>query len=231
VLIFHAREARLGFTITSAWPQVKAKLAEEAALLLHRAQALLFGSFKLTSGLESPYYIDMRLIPSYPDLFERVCDAYCELIRAEVAEFDRVAGVPTAGIPFATLVAYKLRKPLIYVRKQLKLHGQLKTVEGVLKLGERVLLLDDLVSTGDSALKTVRAVREAGGVVEDVVVLIDREQGGRELLAEEGVRLHALLKVTEAARILYEGGLLSREGYEVILSYVEGLRVGPRPSG
>jgi orotate phosphoribosyltransferase len=173
----------------------------------------------------------MRLIPSYPDLFERVCNAYCELIRAEVAEFDRVAGVPTAGIPFATLVAYKLRKPLIYVRKQLRLHGQLKTVEGVLKLGERVLLLDDLVSTGDSALKTVRAVREAGGMVEDVVVLIDREQGARELLAEEGVRLHALLKVTEAARILYERGLLSREGYEVILSYVEGLRVGPRPSG
>jgi len=162
----------------------------------------------------------MRLIPSYPELFDRVVDIYCEVIKAEAAGFDRVAGVPTAGIPFATLVAYKLRRPLIYVRKQQRVHGQLKTIEGVLNRGERVLLVDDLVSTGDSALRTVRAVREGGGVVEDVVVLVDREQGAERLLAEEGVRLHALMKVTEAARILHSKGLLNREQYEVILSYV-----------
>ncbi len=215
-------------TITSDWPRVKARLAEEAALILHEAKALLFGSFKLTSGLDSPYYIDMRVIPSYPELFERVCDIYCEVIKAEVEGFDKVAGVPTAGVPFATLVAYKLRKPFIYVRKQLRFHGQLKTVEGVLNKGDRVVLVDDLVSTGDSALKTVNAVREAGGVVEDVVVLVDREQGAAELLAKEGVRLHALMKVTDAARILYERGLLRREGYEVILGYVkEAGHLGP----
>jgi len=209
-------------TITNDWPRVKARLAEEAALILHEAKALLFGSFKLTSGLDSPYYIDMRVIPSYPELFERVCDIYCEVVKAEVGGFDKVAGVPTAGVPFATLVAYKLRKPFIYVRKQLRFHGQLKTVEGVLNRGDRVVLVDDLASTGDSALKTVNAVREAGGVVEDVVVLIDREQGAAELLAKEGVRLHSLMKVTDAARILYERGLLRRVGYEVILGYVKG---------
>ena len=204
------------------WEEVKARLAEEAALILHRCSAISFGSFKLTSGLESPYYIDMRLIPSYPQYFNRICEIYCELIRGEVGDsFDRVAGIPTAGIPFAAVVALKLGKPFIYVRKTLRLHGQLKTVEGVLNRGDRVLLVDDLVSTGDSALKTVEAIRSHGGEVSDVVVLIDREQGARELLERAGVKLHALMKVTEAARILLERGLLDRRSYEVIVGYVE----------
>ncbi|MEM4699542.1 MAG: orotate phosphoribosyltransferase [Candidatus Nezhaarchaeales archaeon] len=221
----------MGSAITSReWLRDKAKLAEEAALLLYEVGAILFGSFKLSSGLESPYYIDMRLVPSYPQAFDRLCDMYCRVVVEEVGGFDRVAGVPTAGVPFATLVAYKLRRPLIYVRKQQKLHGQLKMVEGLLNPGDKVLLVDDLVSTGDSALRTVRAVREAGGVVEDVVVLIDREQGARELLAEEGVELHALMKVTEAAEVLYSKGLLSRRQYEVIVDYVRGRGLAPRPS-
>ncbi|MCX8205504.1 MAG: orotate phosphoribosyltransferase [Candidatus Nezhaarchaeota archaeon] len=198
--------------------------------MLYEAQALLFGSFKLTSGLDSPYYIDMRVIPSHPQMFDRLCDIYCRVIAEEVEGFDRVAGVPTAGVPFATLVAYKLKKPLIYVRKQQKLHGQLKMVEGVLSPGDRVLLVDDLVSTGDSALKTIKAVREAGGEVKDVVVLVDREQGAEPLLAKEGVRLHALVKVTEAARILRAKGLLERDKYEVIVSYVRGGSLAPRLS-
>lgn len=172
----------------------------------------------------------MRLVPSYPQLFDRICDMYCKVIEEEVEGFDRVAGVPTAGIPFAALVAYKLRRPFIYVRKQQRLHGQLKTVEGVLNPGDRVLVVDDLVSTGDSAVRTVRSIREAGGVVRDVVVLIDREQGAGEVLAREGVRLHALMKVTEAAEVLYSRGLLSRGEYEVIVNYVRGGAIAPGPS-
>ncbi len=204
-----------------SWSSFKAKLAEEAALILHRCSAISFGHFKLTSGLDSPYYIDMRLIPSYPDLFDRICDIYCEVIRGEVGSFDRIAGIPTAGVPFAAVVALKLKKPFIYVRKTLRFHGQLKTIEGVLNKGDKVLLVDDLVSTGDSALKTIEAIRGQGGEVTDVVVLIDREQGAEELLRAASVKLHALMKVTEAAKILLEKGLLSKEGYETILSYVE----------
>ncbi len=209
------------YSSAASWAQVKAKLAEEAALILHESSAISFGSFKLTSGLNSPYYIDMRLIPSYPEKFNKICEIYCKLIKEEVEDFDKVAGVPTAGIPFATLVAFKLKKPFIYVRKRLRVHGQLKTIEGVLRRGEKVLLVDDLVSTGDSALKTVEAVREAGGVVNDVVVLVDREQGAEELLSKAGVRLHALMKVTEAIDILLKKGLLSRQAYDIVINYVK----------
>lgn len=211
------------------WSQVKLKLAEEAALILYEASALSFGSFKLTSGLQSPYYIDLRLIPSYPEKFDRITEIYCKLIEVEVESFDKIAGIPTAGIPFATLVAFKLKKPLIYVRKELRVHGSLKTIEGLLRKEERVLLIDDVVTTGDSALKTVRAVREAEGIVDSIVVLIDREQGARELLEEAGVKLHVLMRVRELMDILSKRGLLKKEVYDVVLRYIEGGGADLRP--
>ncbi len=113
----------------------------EIAKILHKIDALKFGVFKLTSGKASPYYIDLRVIPSFPDAFRKICDFYAEQIDSQVGlkNFDRVAGVPLAGIPFASQIAYNLGKPFLYIRKGVRLHGRKRRVEGILISGDRVL--------------------------------------------------------------------------------------------
>ena len=199
------------------------KAKEELCRILNRIGAIRFGTFRLTSGRVSPYYIDLRLVPSFPDTFHAVCSLYQQLIEEDVGteNFDRVAGIPTAGLPFASVIAYKLRKPLLYVRKGVKLHGRERRVEGALTPGDRVLLIDDLITTGLSMRRAALAVRAEGGVVEDAVVLLDREEGGRRRLREEGITLHCLLRISEVAKKLYEMGAITREQREIILRQVE----------
>jgi orotate phosphoribosyltransferase len=156
----------------------------ETCRILNRIGAVKFGAFKLTSGKLSPYYIDLRVVPSFPDAFHEVSEFYIGFIKSEVGAdgFERVAGIPVAGIPFASLIAYGLRKPLLYVRKGVRLHGRERRIEGVIAPGDRVLLVDDLITTGLSLRKAARAIVAEGGVVVDAVVLLDRLEGGKENL-------------------------------------------------
>ncbi|MCR6691739.1 MAG: orotate phosphoribosyltransferase [archaeon YNP-LCB-003-016] len=206
------------------WASLKRGLAEDIVKRLFKLNAILFGEFTLTSGLKSPYYIDLRVIPSYPDDFIRVCDAYYEILANEVGSFDRIAGVPTAGIPFATMLAYRFRKPLIYVRKEVERgHGRGRIVEGVLNVNDRVVIIDDVATTGESLMLTAQSIISMGGRVEDAVVLVDREQGAEAKLMKMGIKLHSLIKISDAARILLDHGLISGELYNKILSYVRGV--------
>jgi len=190
--------------------------------ILVRLGALRFGVFKLTSGRMSPYYIDLRLIPSHPEAFRRITDIYIRMLEEDVGleAFDRIAGIPTAGIPFASVIAFKLGKPFLYIRKGAKAHGRERRVEGVLNPGDKVMFVDDLITTGRSILKAASIVRSEGGVVDKALVLIDREEGGREALAKSGITLYSLLSITEAARLLYEMGILDEERYKTILKQV-----------
>jgi len=201
----------------------RTELVEEACKLLARIGAVKFGVFKLTSGKTSPYYIDLRLVPSSPDAFKFIRDIYVNMLKEELGldAFDRIAGVPTSGIPFAAVVAFSLEKPFLYVRKEVKKHGRERRVEGVLRPGDRVVLLDDLITTGKTLSDAARAIRLEGGVVEHAFVLIDREEGGREALSEAGVKLHAFMTVREMAKTLFEMGVIEEEQYELILRQVE----------
>jgi orotate phosphoribosyltransferase len=154
----------------------------EIAKILHNIDALKFGVFKLTSGKASPYYVDLRVVPSFPDAFRQICDFYGEYIINQIGleNFDRVAGVPLAGIPFASQIAYNLRKPFLYVRKGIRRHGRQRRVEGILVSGDRVLLVDDLVTTGLNLKKAAEAIKAEGGVVKEAVAFLDREEGGKE---------------------------------------------------
>jgi len=195
----------------------------EVAKVLDRIGALKFGAFKLTSGKMSPYYIDLRIVPSFPDSFQRVCDCYVRFIKSEVGldNVDRIAGIPVSGIPFASVVALSLRKPFLYVRGGARHHGRERRIEGVIAPGNRVLLLDDLVTTGLSLVKTAKAIVAEGGVVSDCVVLIDRQEGGREKLGKNGVCLHALLSITDIASALHELGTIDEVQLKTILRQVK----------
>jgi orotate phosphoribosyltransferase len=196
---------------------------DRMANILYKIDAVKFGVFELSSGKQSPYYIDLRVIPSFPDAFREICDTYAEQITSEIGlgNFDRIAGVPIAGIPFASQIAYNLKKPFLYVRKDIKLHGRERRVEGILVSGDRVLLVDDLLTTGLTLKNAVDAARAEGGVVTDAVVFLDREEGGREILEQTGVKLHPLLKISEVANTLYDIGAIDKESLKTILKQIK----------
>jgi orotate phosphoribosyltransferase len=195
------------------------KEKSELSQILNRIGAIKFGTFKLTSGRISPYYIDLRIVPSFPEAFQRVCNLYVKLIKQELGaeNFDRVAGIPTAGMPFSSVVAYYLNKPFLYIRPRMKEHGRERRIEGIILPGNRVLLVDDLVTTGLSLRKSAKAIRSEGGVVSDALVMLDREEGGKERLMKNNIKLHYLLTASEAATKLFELGAIEEDQLKTIL--------------
>ena len=176
------------------------KREDELCDILLKTGSLRFGTFKLASGILSPYYIDMRLIPSEPEAFRRVIGFYTMVLGVTLAKrAQRLAGIPTAGIAYAAVLAFNLSKPFLYVRKEEKEHGRGRRIEGILQPGERVLVLDDVITTGKNIVEAVEAIRSEGGVVEDTLVLLDRQQGGRANLEKAGVKLHAFATMTHIA--------------------------------
>lgn len=191
--------------------------------ILFKIDAVKFGVFELSSGKASPYYVDLRLVPSFPDAYHKICEFYSDSIKSQinVKNFDRIAGIPLAGIPFASQIAYILNKPFLYVRKGVNLHGRARRVEGVLASGDRVLLIDDLVTTGLTLVNAAEAIRAEGGVVTQAVTFLDREEGGAKKLEKNGIKLFALLKISEVAKNLYEMGAIEEESLKTILKQVK----------
>ena len=202
------------------------KLVRDLGKVLVKMNVIQFGTFKLTSGKLSSYYINLRVVPSFPDVFKEVVACYIYALKNKVGltSFDAVCGIATSGLTFAAAVAYSLSKPLLYVRRERKEHGLSKVLEGVLYPGWRVLILDDLATTGESILTATRAVRCEGGRVEDAVVLIDRREGAEGALLKEGVRLHSFTDISELSEILFDAGLLDSEQIRAIRKQMRGAR-------
>lgn len=194
---------------TATLPSAPGVPYEDVMLALHHIGAVQFGDFVLASGQPSPIYIDLRLLASYPQVLSRVAHVYAELLRP--LAFDRLAAIPYAGLPIGTAVALRLGVPLLYPRKEVKAYGRQRAIEGHFEPGERVVILEDLATTGGSILKGVNTLRAAGLVVEDVVVLVDREAGATRNLAAEGLRLHAAFRLSDMVRVMRERGAISDE--------------------
>jgi len=171
---------------------------------LHAIGAVKFGTFTLKSGATSPVYIDLRLLVSDPPLLADVARAYAAILAG--LAFDRIAAIPYAGLPIGTAVALATGRPLVYPRKEVKAYGTGRAVEGRFAPGETAVLLDDLISSGGSKREAIAPLEAAGLRVRDVVVLIDREGGGREDLAAAGYRLHSVLTLSEIVATLHAEG-------------------------
>lgn len=176
---------------------------------LAELEALKFGNFTLASGKQSHLYVDLRLLVSAPGLLQQAARAYAQVL-AGLAR-DRIAGVPYAALPIGTAVSLASGVPLIYNRKERKSHGLGKNIEGQWQPGERVVIIEDVITTGGSIVSSVELFREAGLVVEDAIVLLDRQQGGVENLAGHGIRVHSVLGLAQVLDVLVAAGRLDGE--------------------
>lgn len=172
----------------------EASAASALADGLLEAGCIRFGEFTLKSGLQSPIYIDLRWIITYPKLLAQVGEAYLPILQG--LEFQRIAGLPYAAIPIATAVSLQGNYAMIYPRKEVKAYGTKAEIEGEYHAGETVVVIDDLATTGGSKFEAIEKLTGAGLKVKDVVVLVDRQSGARESLAEAGFQLHAVLTIS-----------------------------------
>ena len=205
------------------WRDEKKYLMKHVSLSLARNDALKIGDYILASGKKSPYYVDLRQSISDHIAMDWIGSSLARIVVNEIgrAKVDKVMGVPTAGVPFATIVSQKLAIPMLYYRRERKEHGVRKKVEGNMERNDRILMIDDLITTGQSVTDAAEAAREQGGIVTELVVLLDREQGGREYLRAHHVEPHALFNISEAFDWLNEVNLLSDKDHKIIREYIE----------
>ncbi len=190
------------------------------ALALFESGCVQLGDFVLHSGAHSPIYVDLRRLVAAPQALERAAAEYTRLLKG--LEYQRIAAIPYAALPIGTAVALQTRDPLIYPRREVKEYGTRRSIEGEYRPGERVVLLDDLISSGGSKLEAIEPLQKAGLVVEDVVVLIDREQGGAQDLARHGLRLHAATTLREIVALLVQAHRLDSETQARVERYLAG---------
>jgi orotate phosphoribosyltransferase len=186
------------------------EFVKEFATFLHQNGIIKFGDFTLASGKKSSYYVDLRLVPSFPHQFRRMIKHLQNMISEQIGidEIDSVASVPTGGLVIASSLAYELVKPLVYVRSQAKEYGTGKLVEGVVKSGDRIILVDDVATTGGSVINGVKELKKAGAKITDAYVIVNRLEGADDNLLEQGVTLHQILDIMQVAKILHEQKLI-----------------------
>jgi orotate phosphoribosyltransferase len=183
---------------------------KEFSTFLYEKKIIRFGDFTLASGKKSSYYVDLRLVPSYPHQFRKMVKYLQDEIIKDIGldKFDSLVSVPTGGLVIASALAMETVKPLIYVRSKPKDYGTSKSVEGKIQEGMKVVMIDDVATTGGSVVNGIKSLKEAKIKVEDAYVIVDRMEGANEALKEEGVTLHSIVNVIQITKSLHEQNLV-----------------------
>lgn len=185
---------------------------------LHRIGVLRFGSFTLKDGRQSPFYLDMRVLISHPDVLSQVGVALAA--RAATLSYDRIAAIPYAGLPIGVAMSLAAGRPLIYPRQEAKAYGTGRRIEGEFSAGERALVVDDVITSGTAKLEAIAPLREAGLIVADVLVVVRRGRRGVEALRREGLEVHAVLDVRDMAEELGRAGSIRAEQVAAVLDFL-----------
>jgi len=186
---------------------------KEFAIFLQESGAIKFGNFKLSSGKESAYYIDLRLVPSFPHQFRNMVKSLQNLISEKIGldDFDYVASVPTSGLVIASALAIETVKPLIYIRQKPKDYGTSSLIEGKIPAGSKVVLVDDVGTTGHSLLNAIKALKDAKIIVDSAFVIVNRLEGARENLEKEKVKLYEIMDILTISNVLYAEKILDEQ--------------------
>lgn len=180
---------------------------EDIILELYNIEAIKFGKFTLKSGIISPYYFNLRSLCSYPILLKKIAQAYGKVLSG--IKYDAIAGVPYAGIPIATAISLAIEKRMIFNRKEAKNYGIGKMIIGDFKPGETVVLIDDVISDGLSKFEAIAPLENEGLIIKDIVVIIDRGQGGPRLMQEKGYNCHSLVHINDVITALEKHGKIN----------------------
>ena len=184
------------------------------------AGCIKFGSFTLKSGLQSPIYIDLRQIITYPRLLADIAQAYFPILSS--LQFSRIAGLPYAAIPIATAISLAGNYPMIYPRKEVKTYGTKAEIEGEYHPGETVVVIDDLATTGGSKFEAIEKLTGAGLIIKDVVVLVDRQSGAKESLAQAGYSMHAVLTISQLLDYWEKNGKVEKDKIKATRAFLAG---------
>ncbi|KER07086.1 Orotate phosphoribosyltransferase protein [Marine Group I thaumarchaeote SCGC AAA799-E16] len=194
------------------------EFVKEFATFLHQKGIIKFGDFTLASGKKSLYYVDLRLVPSYPHEFRKMV----KYLENEIAQniglekFDSIVSVPTGGLVIASALAVETVKPLIYVRSKPKDYGTSKSVEGKIHDGMEVVMIDDVATTGGSVVNAIKSLKEVNISIKDAYVIVNRMEGAEEALEELGVKMHSILNILQITEALNEQNLVDDEVLEKV---------------
>jgi orotate phosphoribosyltransferase len=191
-------------------------------LFLYENEAIKVGDFTLSSGKKSKFYLDLRLLQSYPAYFRKSVFLLkkCAMLDIGLDNFDYVCSIPTSGTVFGSSLAYEVFKPHLYVRKSIKQYGTQKTYEGKLIPNSKILFVDDVMTTGNSLISSIGLLKDKS-VIKDVLVFVDREQGAGGLLKKHGIKIHKIISMGEIFNILIQNNRINEKNFHELKNELE----------
>lgn len=185
---------------------------------LHTIETVKFGSFTLKSGMISPIYIDLRTIISYPLILKKISNALIPMVLP--LSFDLICGVPYTALPIATALSLEENLPMVMRRKEAKDYGTKKMIEGKFEKGQTCLIIEDVMTSGASILETSSSLKAEGLHVEDAIVVINREQGGKQKLKENGIELYSLISIFDLLKVLFYEQKISETTFQDVNAFL-----------
>ncbi|XP_047356176.1 uridine 5'-monophosphate synthase isoform X2 [Vespa velutina] len=201
---------------------------KELAVALYDIGAVKFGEFITKVGLKTPIYFDLRVMIAYPQIMSRLAKALWQLAKTQTDTI-QLCGVPYTALPLATLISAEYNMPMLIKRKEAKNYGTKNLIEGNFKSGDHCIIIEDVVTSGSSVLETIYALKEEGLIVTEVLVVIDREQGGRKNLENKGIKMRSLYDVTLLMDCLLDHGKVTPEIVKDVANYLKSCQA-PIPS-